>query len=71
MVQPSHLYITTENTIALTIRTFAGKVISLLFNMLSRFLIVCFSKDQASFNFMATVIVCSDFGPQENTAISQ
>ena len=33
----SHLYLTTRKTIALTIRTFVSKVISLLFNMLSRF----------------------------------
>ena len=37
MVQLSHLYLTTGKTIALTIQTFIGKVISLLFNMLSRF----------------------------------
>ena len=35
-VQLSHPYMTTENTIALTRRTFVGKVMSLLFNMLSR-----------------------------------
>ena len=40
MVQLSHLYLTTENTITLTIWTFVGKVISLLFNVMSRFLIV-------------------------------
>ena len=34
----SHPYLTTGKTIALTRRTFVGKVISLLFNMLSRFL---------------------------------
>ena len=39
MVQLSHPYMTTGSTIALTIWTFAGKVISLLFNMLSRFVI--------------------------------
>ena len=39
MVQLSHSYITTGKTIALTIWTFLGKVISLLFNMLSRFVI--------------------------------
>ena len=39
MVQLSHLYLTTGKTIALTIRTFASKVISLLFDMLSRFII--------------------------------
>ena len=36
IVQLSHPYLTTEKTIALTRRTFAGKVMSLLFNMLSR-----------------------------------
>ena len=36
MVQLSYLYMTTGKTIALTIWTFAGKVMSLLFNMLSR-----------------------------------
>ena len=36
-VQLSHLYMTTEKTIALTRWTFVYKVISLLFNMLSRF----------------------------------
>ena len=35
-VQLSHPYITTGKTIALTRRTFVGKVMSLLFNMLSR-----------------------------------
>ena len=34
MVQLSHLYVTTGKTIALTRRTFVGKVMSLLFNML-------------------------------------
>ena len=36
MVQISHLYMTTEKTITLTIQTFVVKVMSLLFNMLSR-----------------------------------
>ena len=36
MVQHSHQDITTRKTIALTIWTFVGKVMSLLFNMLSR-----------------------------------
>ena len=34
-VQPSHPYMTTRKTIALTRRTFVGKVMSMLFNMLS------------------------------------
>ena len=39
MVQLSHPYLTTGKTIALTRWTFVGKVMSLLFNMLSRFVI--------------------------------
>ena len=38
-VQLSHLYVTTGKTIALTRRTFVGKVMSLLLNMLSRLVI--------------------------------
>ena len=39
MVQLSHLYMTIRKTRALTVCTFVGKVKSLLFNMLSRFVI--------------------------------
>ena len=39
MVQLSHPYMTTGKTIALTRRTFVGKVMSLLFNTLSRLVI--------------------------------
>ena len=39
IVQLSHTYMTTGNTIALTRRTFASKVMFLLFNMLSRLVI--------------------------------
>ena len=39
MVQLSYLYMTTGKTIALTIQTFVIKVMSLLFNMLSMFVI--------------------------------
>ena len=38
----------------------------LLFNTLSRVGHSFPSKEQASFNFMATVTICSDFGSQEN-----
>ena len=40
MVQLSHPYMTTGKTIALTTQTFVSKVMSLLFNTLSRFIIV-------------------------------
>ena len=39
MVHLSHPYMTTEKTIDLTIQTFVVKVMSLLFNILSRFVI--------------------------------
>ena len=39
IVQVSHPYMTTGKTIALTRRTYVGKVMSLLFNMLSRLVI--------------------------------
>ena len=39
MVQVSHPYMATGKTIALTRRTFVGKIMSLLFNMLSRLVI--------------------------------
>ena len=65
MIQFSHPYLTTGKTIAQTIPTFVGKVMSLLSNMLSRFLIA-FLPRQASFNFMAAVTICSDFGASQN-----
>ena len=46
MVQLSHPYMTTGKTIALTRRTFVGKVMSLLFNMLSRFVIAFLSRSK-------------------------
>ena len=44
MVQLSHPYMTTGKTIALTRQTFVGKVMSLLFSMLSRLVIAFFPK---------------------------
>ena len=44
IVQLSHLYMTTGKTIALTRCTFVGKMMSLLFNMLSRFVITFLPK---------------------------
>ena len=67
IVQLSHPYMTTGKTIALTRWTFVGKVMSLPFNMLSRFVIAFYSKELVSFNFMTAVTICSDFGAQENS----
>ena len=44
IVHLSHPYMTTEKTIALTRRTFIGKVMSLLFSMLSRLVIAFLSR---------------------------
>ena len=65
MVQLSHLYMTTGKTIALIIQTSVSKVMSLLFNMLSRCRSFS-SKEEASFNFMAAVSVSSAFGAPKN-----
>ena len=59
LAQLSHLYLTTGKTTALTVRTIVGKVMSLLFNTLSRLLLS--SKEQVSSNLMAEVTVHSDF----------
>ena len=64
-VQLSHPYMTTGKTIALTRQTLVDKVMSLLFNMLSRLVIVFLLKSK-HLNFMAAVTICSDFGAQKN-----
>ena len=60
IVQLSHPYMTTGKTTALTRRTFVGKVMSLLFHMLSRLVITFLSRSKHLFYFMATVTICSD-----------
>ena len=57
---------TTGETIALTRWTFVGKVMSLLLNMLSRLVIKFSSKEQAFFNCMAAITICSDFAAQKH-----
>ena len=64
-VQLSHPYMTTGKTIALTRQTFAGKIMSLFFNRLSR-LVITFLPRSKCLNFMATVTICSDFGAPQN-----
>ena len=46
MIQLSHPYMTTGKTIALTRQTFVGKVMSLLFNILSRLVIAFFPRSK-------------------------
>ena len=66
MVQLSHPYMTTGKTIAVTRWTFVGKVMSLRFNMQSRFVIAFLPRSKRLFNFMAAVTICSDFGAPQN-----
>ena len=49
MVQLSHPYVTAGETIALTQRTYVGKVMSLLFNMLSRLVIAFLPRSKCLF----------------------
>ena len=71
IVQLSHPYMTTGETIALTRWAFVVKVMSLLLNMLSILVHNFPSKEQESFNFMAAVTICSDFWspPQYNLSL--
>ena len=65
IVQLSRPYMTTGKTIALTRWTFVGKVMSLLFNMLSRLVLTFLSRSKC-LNFMAAVTIHSDFGAPNN-----
>ena len=66
IIQLSHPYMTTGKTIALTRWTFVSKVMSLLFNMLSR-LVIAFLPRSKCLNFIAAVTICSDFETQKNS----
>ena len=58
---------TPGNTVALTIWTSVGRVMSLLFNMLSRFVIAFLPRSKCLLiKFMVAVTVHSDFGAQES-----
>ena len=63
IIQLSHPYIfTTGKTIALIRQNFVGKVMSLLFNMLSRLIKTFLPKGKSFFNFMVSVTIRSDYG---------
>ena len=64
IVQLSHPYMTTGKTIALNRWAFVGKVMSLLFNMLSWSYL--FFQVSTVYNFMAAVNIWSDFGAPQN-----
>ena len=65
IVQLSHPHRTTGKTTALLRWTFVGKVMSLLFNILSR-LVLAFLPRSKHLNFMAAVTICSDFAAPKN-----
>ena len=64
MVQLSHPYVTTEKAIALTIWTFVGKIMSPLFNMLSRF-VIAFLPRSKRLLISWLQLPSADFGAQE------
>ena len=57
---------TTGKTIALTRRTFIGKIMSLLFNILCSLVVAFLRRNKHLLSFMAVVTIWSDFGAQEN-----
>ena len=65
MVQLSHPYMTTGKTIALARWTFIGKVMPLLFNMLSRF-VIAFLPRSKCLSILWLQSLSTDFGAQEN-----
>ena len=65
VVRLLHPYMTTGKTIAVTRWTFVGKVMSVLFNMLSRLVITLLPRSKCL--FIAAIAICSDFGAQKNS----
>ena len=68
MIQLSHQYTTTGKTIALTRQTFVGKVMSLLFNMLSRLVIAFLPRNKHLLISWLQSPSAVIFGAQENKA---
>ena len=60
---------TTGKIIALTIQTFVHKVMSLLFNTLSKFVIAFLPRGNYLLNFMTTVTICSDFRAKKRKSV--
>ena len=65
-VKLSHPYMTTGKTIALTRQTFVGKVMSLLFNMLSRLVITFLPRSKRLLISWLQITICSDSGAPQN-----
>ena len=63
IVQLSHPYMTIGKTIASTTRIFVGKVMPLLFNILSRLVINFLPRSKRLLISWLQLTICSDFGP--------
>ena len=66
IVQLSHPYMITGKTAALMRRTFVDRVISLLFNTLSRLVIMFLPRSKRLLISWLQSTICSDFGAQKN-----
>ena len=66
IVQLSHTFMTTVKTTALTSWTFVGKLMSLLFNMLSRLVVTFLPRSKLFLILWLQSIICSDFGAQKD-----
>ena len=66
IVRLSHPYMTTGKTIALTRQTFVGKLMSLLFNKLSRLVIVFLPRNKHLLISWLLSTICRDFGAPKN-----
>ena len=66
IIQLSHPYLTIGKTIALTRRTFGDKVMSLLFNILSRLIIIFLPSSKSILISWLQSSICSDFGAPQN-----
>ena len=69
IIQLAHPHMTTGKITALNRWTFVGKVMSLLFNMLSR-LVITFLPRSKCLNFLAAVTICSDFGAHKIKSVT-
>ena len=65
-VQLSHPYMTNGKTMALTRQTFIGKLMSLLFTMLSRLVKTFLLRSKCLLISWFAITICSDFGAQKN-----
>ena len=70
MVQISQLYVTTRKTIALTIWTFVGKVMSLLFNTLSRLVIAFLPRSKHLISWLVTTMVILEHKKRKSVTLS-